>query len=153
MESPSCSAARALEEAAFLSKDGRPSPCDPVSRKRPRHDLARPRAEALQLLRLSLQDRVFPPSAIGLRQASAAQKCAAVLHSLRPEVPPGHMEDVLCQVVSFTSDLGTEMFLPGFRLAALTELMPPWTQQDLEELRPAGCTGSPAKTPSKADQH
>ena len=141
--SSSGSDSEALDEAALT--DRRPSPCDPVPCERPKLDPARPRAEALQLLRSSLQDRTFPPSALGLRQASAAQKCAAVLHSLRLEVPSGDLEDMLCQVVSFTSDLGTEMFLPGVKLASLTELMPPWIQQDLEELRPDGCAGLPCK--------
>ena len=37
------------------------------------------------------------------------------------------------------ADLGTEMYVPGYKVAPLTELLLPWMQQDFEELHPDGC--------------
>ena len=64
---------------------------------------------------------------------------AAVLHSLHLEVSPESWQDALCQVVSYVADLGNEMYVPGFKVVSLTELLLPWMQQDLEELHPDGC--------------
>ena len=97
----------------------------------------------VEMLRLAFFARVLPPVAMGLRQTSLAHKCAAFTHSVALESPASldslHAE--LDSYVSFTTDLGTEVAMPDFRLGCLSSLMPEWLRQPYEQLE-ADCDGS-----------
>ena len=84
------------------------------------------RRVCFQKLQAGLSEHVFPPVALGLRQSDLAHKCAAFVHCVALEVSPsrGHLEEALSSVVSFTTDMGTELGMSGFRLGSLSGLLP-----------------------------
>ena len=85
-------------------------------------------------LRSNLVEHTWVPAAIGLSHANTAHKAAAFLHSCSLEVEQNQIQDLLVNTVSFTSDLGVEIGIPGFR-SNLVELLPPWRHQQLQELQ------------------
>ena len=76
----------------------------------------------VEMLRLAFSARVLPPVAMGLRQTSLAHKCAAFTHSVALESPASldSLRAELDSYVSFTTDLGTEVAMPDFRLGCLS---------------------------------
>ena len=89
----------------------------------------------LEMLRSKIAEHTNVPVAIGLSHANTAHKSAAFLHSALLEVDPRQFQTMLINALSFTSDLGVEIGVPGFR-STLGELLPPWRQQFLQTLEP-----------------
>jgi hypothetical protein len=101
----------------------------------------------VQVLRNNMRYHTYPPAAIGLAQANVAHKCAALLHSMMLETRPGSatngrptLSALLQSIISVTGDLGVEIGIPGFQ-APLTDLLPSWRQQWLQELLPEMAEG------------
>lgn len=94
------------------------------------------RRGCFQKLQAGLSEHVFPPVALGLRQSDLAHKCAAFVHCVALEVSPtrADLEEALRSVVSFTTDLGTELGMSGFRVDNLSGLLPEWLQQPFQML-------------------
>jgi hypothetical protein len=88
------------------------------------------RNDALLALRSNLQKRTLPPTALGLRQTNLAHKCAALVHAVALETGGGFdaVDDVFASFVSFTTDFGTEVGIPGFATQSLCNLLPSWMQ-------------------------
>ena len=80
-----------------------------------RVDTAQDRAERdalLQTVREKIKHHVLPPTALGTRRSTLANKFAAVSHSLRLENKSWHhVQRMAGHFVSLTTDMGTEMDL------------------------------------------
>ena len=113
------------------------------------------RKNAISILRRNLIVRVLPPSALGLRRTNLAHKAAALVHSIALETNHSleSLEAELSNVVSFTTDLGTEAGIPDFRCMSALELMPSWMRQPYETIEPdlAAETTEPADAVPEAD--
>ncbi len=82
--------------------------------------------EHLEQLAAQMQGRTQVPMALGLRRASLVQKAAAWLQSVMLECPKEHLDEFLKSIVSFTTDMGTELGMAPFRVSSLAELLPEW---------------------------
>jgi hypothetical protein len=60
-----------------------------------------------------LKERTHIPAPIGLRQCTGAHKSSALLHSLMLDTDALHLESILRNVVSVTTDSGSEITLPA----------------------------------------
>jgi len=107
-----------------------------------------------QKLQAGLSEHVFPPVALGLRQSDLAHKCAAFVHCVALEVSPtrGDLEEALGSVVSFTTDMGTELGMSGFRLGNLSGLLPEWLQQPFQMLVADGEAAGPVAAETREDR-
>lgn len=99
------------------------------------HDACKAVLKHVTTLGDNLIEHCLIPASIGLTHENTAHKAAAFLHSCMLELDPGQLQDVLINTISFTSDLGVEVGVPGFR-SFLQELLPQWRQQCLQQLVP-----------------
>ena len=90
-------------------------------------------AKRVQFVTSQLVEHSCVPTAIGLSHANTAHKAAAFLHSIMLEFRHEDFKESLLNVVSFTTDLGVEVGIPGFR-SNLEDLLPTWRQQSLTKL-------------------
>ncbi len=76
------------------------------------------------------------PVALGLGQMSVSHKCAALLHAMFLETPSWNaLKTTLSNVVSVTTDMGTELSMPDFH-CQLRDLLPPWMTEACAPLEP-----------------
>ena len=90
-------------------------------------------AKRIQFVTSQLVEHSCVPTAIGLSHANTAHKAAAFLHSIMLEFRHEDFKESLLNVVSFTTDLGVEVGIPGFH-SNLEDLLPTWRQQSLTKL-------------------
>ena len=95
-------------------------------------DMERARMQELrqfhgQALQRALKKHIFPPALLGSKRASLIHKAHCMLHQLRLEC--GSWKDVwkyLANVVSFTTDQGTEAGLADFMAVDTLQMFPYW---------------------------
>ena len=95
------------------------------------HDRASGKDDSFRRNGRSLNDMIrvhtFPPVVLGLRCSSLEHKVGAFVHALTLEM--GGLQGLqqwLSELVSVTSDMGTELGMAEFNMLELAHILPPW---------------------------
>ena len=87
-------------------------------------------ARDTRLLKERVQKHTQVPVALGSKASKVEHKARAFLHSLFLETPPPHhrtLDEVCASIFTVTTDMGTEVGVPDFKLGSWKDLLPSWT--------------------------